>query len=236
MPGIDAIFVGPNDLAASMRGKDGRPPTADATDRAMKHVLETCRKHKVAAGLHCGSATRREDELRPVWRPLRRLQPVQADVDTAIFPAALHVENHQVIAVLTLGRDREVAAVGRERSRRIDEAQALVVVVLRRFHQPPLDASRLGIRQPEIDEEAALIAEVRDLLAVRRERRREEDAPARVPLGQRRLRDAACAVVVAQLRQERRLDRVAPVIREILERAAQRALERGVESRRRGAL
>ena len=26
VPGIDAMFVGPNDLAASMRGKDGKPP------------------------------------------------------------------------------------------------------------------------------------------------------------------------------------------------------------------
>src|SRR5436309_1709207 len=56
VPGIDAIFVGPNDLAASMRTKDGKPPSAEATSQAMKHILTTCRKHKVAAGLHCGSA------------------------------------------------------------------------------------------------------------------------------------------------------------------------------------
>jgi 4-hydroxy-2-oxoheptanedioate aldolase len=56
VPGIDAIFVGPNDLAASMRSKDGRPPSAEATNQAMKHILETCKKHKVPAGLHCGSA------------------------------------------------------------------------------------------------------------------------------------------------------------------------------------
>jgi 4-hydroxy-2-oxoheptanedioate aldolase len=55
VPGIDAIFVGPNDLAASMRGKDGRPPGAEATRDALRHVLETCRKHRVAAGLHCTS-------------------------------------------------------------------------------------------------------------------------------------------------------------------------------------
>lgn len=53
-----------------------------------------------------------EDELRPVGRPLRRLQSVQADLDATIFPAALHVENHKVIAVLALGRDREITAVG----------------------------------------------------------------------------------------------------------------------------
>jgi 4-hydroxy-2-oxoheptanedioate aldolase len=54
-PGIDAIFVGPNDLAASMRSKDGKPPSAEATSQAMKHILATCKKHKVAAGVHCFS-------------------------------------------------------------------------------------------------------------------------------------------------------------------------------------
>src|SRR5579884_1799088 len=53
VPGIDAIFVGPNDLAASMRGKDGRPPSGEATAQAMKHILAMCRKHGVAAGVHC---------------------------------------------------------------------------------------------------------------------------------------------------------------------------------------
>src|SRR5579871_4231946 len=55
-PGIDAIFVGPNDLAASMRSADGRPPTPDATREVMQKILATCRKYKVAAGLHTGSA------------------------------------------------------------------------------------------------------------------------------------------------------------------------------------
>src|SRR5437868_11583049 len=36
VPGIDAIFVGPNDLAASMRSPDGKPPTAEATAQAMR--------------------------------------------------------------------------------------------------------------------------------------------------------------------------------------------------------
>jgi 4-hydroxy-2-oxoheptanedioate aldolase len=56
VPGIDAIFVGPNDLAASMRSKEGRPPSGEATREAMKHILATCKKHGVAAGVHCGSA------------------------------------------------------------------------------------------------------------------------------------------------------------------------------------
>jgi 4-hydroxy-2-oxoheptanedioate aldolase len=56
VPGIDAIFIGPNDLAANMRSKDGRPPSAEATNQALKHVLETCKKRKVAAGIHCFTA------------------------------------------------------------------------------------------------------------------------------------------------------------------------------------
>src|SRR5271154_2168440 len=63
VPGIDAIFVGPNDLAASMRSKDGKPPSAEATDQAMKHILATCKKHRVAAGFHCMSG---EDAVRRI--------------------------------------------------------------------------------------------------------------------------------------------------------------------------
>src|SRR6059058_6561858 len=50
VPGIDAIFVGPNDLAASMRSKDNKPPSGEATTQAMQHILATCKKHGVAAG------------------------------------------------------------------------------------------------------------------------------------------------------------------------------------------
>jgi 4-hydroxy-2-oxoheptanedioate aldolase len=56
VPGIDAIFVGPNDLAASMRTKDGKGPSAQATKDAMDHILKTCKKYNVAPGVHCGSA------------------------------------------------------------------------------------------------------------------------------------------------------------------------------------
>src|SRR3954462_2929797 len=53
VPGIDAIFVGPNDLAASMRSADGKPPTAEASAGALKRILEACKRNKVPAGLHC---------------------------------------------------------------------------------------------------------------------------------------------------------------------------------------
>lgn len=68
VPGIDAIFVGPNDLAASMRSKDGRPPSADATREAMAHILATCKKHKVAPGVHVGSAEEARLRIEEGWQ------------------------------------------------------------------------------------------------------------------------------------------------------------------------
>jgi 4-hydroxy-2-oxoheptanedioate aldolase len=68
VPGIDAIFVGPNDLAASMRGPDGRPPTAEATARANAHILAMCKKHGVAAGYHCMSNEEAKHRIAEGWQ------------------------------------------------------------------------------------------------------------------------------------------------------------------------
>jgi 4-hydroxy-2-oxoheptanedioate aldolase len=68
VPGIDAIFVGPNDLAASMRGKDGRPPSGEATAAANAHILATCRKHGVAAGYHCMSGEEARHRIEDGWQ------------------------------------------------------------------------------------------------------------------------------------------------------------------------
>src|SRR5688500_7123599 len=68
VPGIDAIFVGPNDLAASMRDPNGKPPSGEATSRAMKHILETCKKHKVAAGLHTMNAEEAKVRIEEGWQ------------------------------------------------------------------------------------------------------------------------------------------------------------------------
>ncbi len=68
VPGIDAIFVGPNDLAASMRGKDGRPPGGEATAEALRHILATCKKHKVAPGLHCTSGEEARHRIEEGWQ------------------------------------------------------------------------------------------------------------------------------------------------------------------------
>ncbi len=56
VPGIDAFFVGPNDLLKSM----GRKPTFDSDDKdfldALNHLKVTAKKYGVAAGIHVASA------------------------------------------------------------------------------------------------------------------------------------------------------------------------------------
>src|SRR5262245_28107957 len=68
VPGIDAIFVGPNDLAASMRGPDGRPAAGDAPVKVMKRILDACRKCNVPAGLHCGSPEEARARIEEGWQ------------------------------------------------------------------------------------------------------------------------------------------------------------------------
>src|SRR5262249_57999346 len=68
VPGIDAIFVGPNDLAASMRSKDGRPPSAEATKQAHERILAACKKNKVPAGIHCFSAEEANARIAEGWQ------------------------------------------------------------------------------------------------------------------------------------------------------------------------
>lgn len=65
VPGIDAVFIGPNDLLNSM----GKKPTYDPDDKevleAVTHVRETARKNGIAPGIHvsnAGAAARRIEE------------------------------------------------------------------------------------------------------------------------------------------------------------------------------
>lgn len=50
--GVDAVFVGPNDLAASMRGPDGAPPSPDAFKQALADILAGCKRLGIPAGIH----------------------------------------------------------------------------------------------------------------------------------------------------------------------------------------
>ncbi len=65
VPGIDAVFVGPNDLAASLRDERGTPPTKEVMEDTLKRIREACARNNVPSGLHVQTieqAKRRIDE------------------------------------------------------------------------------------------------------------------------------------------------------------------------------
>jgi 4-hydroxy-2-oxoheptanedioate aldolase len=68
VPGIDAVFVGPNDLAASMRGPDGKPPHPDAFKEALKEILAGCKRNKVAPGIHTFGLDEAKAKIEEGWQ------------------------------------------------------------------------------------------------------------------------------------------------------------------------
>src|SRR5262245_6007434 len=65
VPGIDAIFVGPNDLAASLRAPDGTPPSKQLMDDTLQRILAAAKRQGVPCGIHVHSipdVKRRIDE------------------------------------------------------------------------------------------------------------------------------------------------------------------------------
>jgi 4-hydroxy-2-oxoheptanedioate aldolase len=65
VPGIDVVFIGPNDLTNSM----GLPPVFESDDKrftdAVDHILKTAKKYGIAPGIHVAdwqAAARRRDQ------------------------------------------------------------------------------------------------------------------------------------------------------------------------------
>jgi 4-hydroxy-2-oxoheptanedioate aldolase len=56
VPGIDAFFIGPNDLCSSMGLKPGFDSDDPGFQRALRHVVDTARKHGIAPGIHVADA------------------------------------------------------------------------------------------------------------------------------------------------------------------------------------
>jgi 4-hydroxy-2-oxoheptanedioate aldolase len=54
-PGLDGIYVGPADLSISMGETPRLDPEAPRVLEAIKTIVEGAKRHKVYAGIHCGS-------------------------------------------------------------------------------------------------------------------------------------------------------------------------------------
>jgi 4-hydroxy-2-oxoheptanedioate aldolase len=67
-PGIDAIFVGPNDLRASMRDAQGNDPSPAVFEQTLAEILAACQRCRVAAGIHCFSPESVRQRIREGWQ------------------------------------------------------------------------------------------------------------------------------------------------------------------------
>ena len=55
VPGLDVIYLGPNDLGVSHGAKPSYTPNHPEVDRAMDFVVAAAKKHGIAAGMHTAS-------------------------------------------------------------------------------------------------------------------------------------------------------------------------------------
>lgn len=68
VPGIDAIFVGPNDLRASMRDRTGKDPSETEFEKALDDILAACQRCDVPAGIHCFSPESVQQRIEQGWQ------------------------------------------------------------------------------------------------------------------------------------------------------------------------
>ncbi|AMV20054.1 HpcH/HpaI aldolase family protein [Planctomyces sp. SH-PL14] len=68
LPGVDAIFVGPNDLAAQMRGPDGRDPEPAAFEAMLQKILAAGKKTGTPVGLHTQTVAEVEKRIAEGWQ------------------------------------------------------------------------------------------------------------------------------------------------------------------------
>lgn len=65
---VDAIFVGPNDLAATMRSADGKPPAPEAFKQALADILAGCKRLGIAPGIHTFSLEEAKMRIAEGWQ------------------------------------------------------------------------------------------------------------------------------------------------------------------------
>jgi 4-hydroxy-2-oxoheptanedioate aldolase len=68
VPGVDAVFVGPNDLMASMRSPDGTPPPPEVFKQALADILAGCKRLGVAPGIHTFSLDEAKQRIAEGWQ------------------------------------------------------------------------------------------------------------------------------------------------------------------------
>lgn len=68
LPGVDAIFVGPNDLSAQMRTPDGKDPSPEEFEAMLQRILAMGKKCKVPVGIHLTSVEAVQKRIAEGWQ------------------------------------------------------------------------------------------------------------------------------------------------------------------------
>ncbi len=68
VPGIDAVFVGPNDLHASLGAAPAFESALPAFNEAIARILASAKKHGVAAGIHVPDAAQGKRRIAEGWQ------------------------------------------------------------------------------------------------------------------------------------------------------------------------
>jgi 4-hydroxy-2-oxoheptanedioate aldolase len=93
VPGVDGVYIGPNDLALSCGHGRGTYRDTPEVDRLIDRLLDACREAGVVAGLHCSDA-----EMAREWAG-RGATMLTVAQDTALLHAAMQQEWAAVEAV-----------------------------------------------------------------------------------------------------------------------------------------
>jgi 4-hydroxy-2-oxoheptanedioate aldolase len=68
VPGLDAVFVGPNDLAFSMKAADGTPPSKELFEATLTRIRDAAKRNQLPSGLHVLTAADALRRAREGWQ------------------------------------------------------------------------------------------------------------------------------------------------------------------------
>jgi 4-hydroxy-2-oxoheptanedioate aldolase len=83
VPGLDAVFVGPNDLSFSMKSADGSPPGKDEFEATLTRIREAAQRCKLPCGLHVFSAEDALKRAREGWQFIAVVSELKMMLDSA---------------------------------------------------------------------------------------------------------------------------------------------------------
>ena len=83
VPGVDAVFVGPNDLTYSMKAADGTPPSKEQFEATLTRIREAAQRQKLPCGLHVFSSADALRRAKEGWQFIAVVSELKMMLDGA---------------------------------------------------------------------------------------------------------------------------------------------------------